>query len=101
MSQSPTRIILSQARVMIQNPDHWLQGSWKQPIEGGGFRRCAYQAVYDAAKDLGLPEAAAMRALTRVIADGRRSPRRTIPGFNDRASHKDVLAMFDLALENA
>ena len=37
---------------------------------------------------------------TRVIGDGRRSPRRVIPGFNDRCQHRDIMAMFDLALES-
>lgn len=101
MSQSPTRIVLSRAREMIREPGHWLQGAWKHPLEGGGFRRCAYQAVHDAAAEIGLPDAVALKTLTRALGDGRKSPRRSIPSFNDQASHAAVLALFDLALEIA
>lgn len=100
MSQSTPRLVLERAREMIRDPNHWLQGAWKQPREDGSLRRCTYQAVHDAAKELGLPDTAALRALTRVIGDGRRSPRRVIPGFNDTCGHRDIMALFDLALEN-
>ncbi len=99
MSQSTSRLVLTRARGMIENPAHWIQGAWKLPIEGGGFRRCAYQAVHDAALELGLPDTAALKALTKVAKDARAAPRRAIPAFNDRSSHADVMALFDLAIE--
>ena len=99
MSQSPVRLVLSRAREMIKEPGHWVQGAWKHPLAEGGFRRCAYQAVHDAAAELGLPSTAAFKALARALGDARRSPRCVIPAFNDRSSHQDVLALFDLALE--
>lgn len=101
MSQSPTRIVLSRAREMIKDPNHWVQGSWKCPLADGSFRRCAYQAVHDAANEIGLPDLAALKALARAVGDGRRAPRRVIPGFNDQSTHKEVLALFDRALANA
>ena len=101
MAQSPTRIVLSHARKMIEDPSHWVQGAWKCPLGDGAFRRCAYQAVHDAANEIGLPDLAALKALARAVGDARRAPRRVVPAFNDRSSHKEVLALFDLALEKA
>ena len=101
MAQSPTRLVLSHAREMIKDPNHWLQGAWKCQLPDGGWRRCGYQAVHDAAHEIGLPDTAAMKALARALGDARRSPRLVIPAFNDRSTHTDVLALFDLALENA
>lgn len=100
MSQTVSRLVLTRAREMIENPAHWVQGSWKLPLENGGFRRCAYQAVHDAALDLGLPDGLAFKCLAKSIGDARRSPRRVIPTFNDRSSHAEVLALFDKALES-
>lgn len=101
MAQSTTVLVLSRARDMIRDPAHWLQGAWRYEAPGGVVRRCAYQAVHEAAHDLALPDGAALKALARALGDGRRSPRRVIPAFNDRSGHKDVIALFDLALENA
>lgn len=101
MSQSTTRLVLGRAREMISADDHWLQGAWKQALEGGGFRRCAYQAVYDAAQELGIPPSGSFKALMRALGDGRRAAIKRLPVFNDGASHGQVLALFDLALENA
>ena len=98
MAQSPARLVLGRARALIENPDNWVQGAWKQKCEAGGYKRCAYQALEDAADELGLPSHAAFDALTRAIGDDCYAPRRAIPAFNDAASHKDVLAKFDLAL---
>lgn len=98
MSHSPARIVLERARALIADPRDWVQGAWTMTGEGGRVRRCAYQAVRDAALECGLPDTAAMKALTKVIADARRSPRRAIPMFNDTFEHADVLAMFDLAI---
>lgn len=100
MSQSPARIVLERARAMIEDPRDWVQGAWTMTAPGGRVRRCAYQAVQDAALEKGLPDAAVLKALTRVIADARRSPRRAIPAFNDTFAHADVLAMFDLAMNS-
>ena len=99
MSQSPARIVLERAKALIQDPQDWLQGGWTMTCPSGRVRRCAYQAVQDAATEAGLPDAAALKALTRVIADARRSPRRAIPMFNDTFDHADVMAMFDLAIQ--
>lgn len=98
MSQSAARIVLVRARALIQDPRDWVQGAWTLPGTGGRVRRCAYQAVQDAAREYGLPDAPALKALTTVIADTRRSPMRAIPMFNDSFDHADVLAMFDLAI---
>jgi hypothetical protein len=101
MSQSTTRLVLTRAREMIESPERWLQGAWKRPLPDGTMARCAYQAVHDAAVELGMPRAAAFRALMRALGDGRRSALRGLPVFNDRSRHADVLALFDLALESA
>jgi hypothetical protein len=99
MSQSPTRIVLARARGMIEDRRNWLQGGWSQLGGQGLVRRCAYQAVHDAALETGLPGLPALKLLTVVIGDSRRSPRRAIPMFNDTSRHEDVMAMFDLAIE--
>ncbi len=99
MSQSTSRLVLTRAREMISTPEKWVQGAWKLPMPDGGFRRCAYQAVLDAALELGLPDTAAMKALAKAAGDGRRSPRRAIPAYNDSTGHSHVLTLFDRALE--
>lgn len=101
MSQSAARIVLVRARAMIQDPRDWVQGAWTKTGTGGRVRRCAYQAIQDAARECGLPDAPALKALTAAMADARRSPRRAIPNFNDTFDHADVMAMFDLAIGTA
>ena len=101
MSISPTKLILQNARKSIENEDNWVQNAWKAPGNNGAIRRCCYQAVHDAAGDLGLPADKALKSLSRILTDGRRSPRKVIPRFNDNAKHKDVLALLDMAIANA
>jgi hypothetical protein len=98
MSQSPARIVLVRARELIQSPDDWVQGAWTIAGSDGRVRRCAYQAIRDAALESGLPDGPALKALTAVVADARRSPRRAIPAFNDMVDHSEVIAMLDRAI---
>lgn len=94
-------LVLTRAQGMIVEKDCWLQGTWKAPRENGGYRRCAYQAVYDAAQDLGLPASGAFKILMKVLGDGRRAAIKRLPVFNDGASHEEVLKLFELAIGDA
>jgi hypothetical protein len=98
MSQTPSRLVLDKARSLIADRRCWLQGDWKR---GNQYvmKRCAYQAVVDAGKHLGLDVTRSLACLAAVIAYDGADPRETIPSFNDCNSHADVLAMFDLAIE--
>ena len=98
MSQTPSRMVLTTARSLIADRRCWLQHGWKR---GNQYvmRRCAFQAVVDAAKSLGLDATRPLGVLAGVIACEGADPRETIPGFNDCHSHSDVMAMFDLAIE--
>ncbi len=101
MAQSIARQVLTRAQGMIAEKECWLQGAWKRPRKVGGFQRCAYQAVYDAAQDLGLPASGSFKLLMKTLGDGRRSAIKRLPVFNDGASHDEVLRLFELALEDA
>ena len=101
MAQSIARLVLIRAHGMISEKNCWLQGAWKRPIEQGAFQRCAYQAVYDAAQDLGLPASGAFKILMKLLGDGRRSAIKRLPVFNDGASHDEVLTLFELAIGDA
>lgn len=101
MAQSTARIVLTRACGMIAEKDCWLQGAWKRPRENGGFRRCAYQAVYDAAQETGLPASGSFKILMKVLGDGRRAAIKRLPVFNDGASHEEVLKLFELAIGDA
>lgn len=101
MAQSMAMLVLTRAHGMIVEKDCWLQGAWKIPRQEGGFRRCAYQAVYDAAQDLGMPASGAFKVLMKVLGDGRRAAIKRLPVFNDGASHEDVVKLFELAIEDA
>lgn len=101
MAQSMAMLVLTRAHGMIVEKDFWLQGAWKRPLGNSGFRRCAYQAVYDAAQELGLPASGAFRILMKVLGDGRRAAIKVLPVFNDGASHDEVLKLFKLAIEDA
>lgn len=98
MSQTPARIVLTTARSLISEPRCWLRHGWKR---GNQYvkRRCAYQAVVDAGKSLGLDPTRSLWVLAGVIAGEGADPRDAIPGFNDCHAHADVMAMFDLAIE--
>jgi hypothetical protein len=95
------RLVLARARDMISEKDCWLQRAWKHPRGNGGFQRCAYQAVHDAAQELGLPASGSFKILMKVLGDGRRSAIKKLPEFNDAASHDEVLKLFDLAIGDA
>ena len=101
MAQSTAKLVLTRAHGMIAQKECWLQGAWKHPLEEGGFQRCAYQAVYDAALELGLPASGSFKLLMKALGDGRRSAIKGLPAFNDGASHKEVLKLFELAIEDA
>ena len=100
MSQTPTKIVLTRARGMIADESRWLQGDWSDTSEGY-IKRCAYQAVEDAATALGLDCERPLAHLVGPIGEDGDCPRDTIPEFNDEAEHGDVMALFDLALETA
>ena len=101
MSQSIAKLVLSRAHGLIAEKDCWLQGAWKRPRKGGGFQRCAYQAVYDAAQDLGLPASNSFKLLMKALGDGRRSAINMLPIFNDGSSHDEILRLFEVAIEDA
>lgn len=100
MSQTPTRLVLTKAKSLIADESLWLQHDWKEEFEGV-TRRCAYQAVEDAAASLGLDETSALASLSRLLGVDGECARELVPDFNDNASHHDVMALFDLALEDA
>ena len=98
MSQSPTRLVLSRARAKIESPRTWLQHAYKQ---GNQYvqKRCAYQALADAAEELNLGLSGPVGALSQAIGGGARNDESAIIAFNDSSQHADVLALFDKALE--
>lgn len=100
MSQTPAKLVLTKARSLIADESHWLQHDWKEEFEGV-TRRCAYQAVEDAAASLGLDDTRALNTLSCLLGDDGECARELIPDFNDTSTHEDVLALFDLALEDA
>ena len=99
MSQTPTRLVLTRARAMVADESTWLQHDWKDET-CDRTKRCTYQAVEDAALELGLGEDKPLELLASAIGDDTDCPRDVIPEFNDNATHQDVMALFDLALEN-
>ena len=101
MSQSTTKLVLRRAMAMIAEPERWLQGDWKWVDAQVGFRRCAYQAVFDAAREIGVPASGSIKALMKALGEKRHPAIKAIPMFNDRSSHKEVLALFELALDDA
>ena len=100
MSQTPTKIVLTRARGLIADESRWLQCDWSDSSEGH-TKRCAYQAVEDAATELGLDCERPLAHLVNLLGDEGECPRDVIPEFNDEAGHEDVMALFDLALETA
>ena len=100
MSQTPTKIVLTRAKGLIADESRWLQGDWSDMNEGY-IKRCAYQAVEDAASAAGLDCERPLAHLVQFIGDDGDCPRDVIPEFNDGAGHADVMALFDLALETA
>lgn len=99
MSQSPSRLVLTTARHMIEDERNWLQHGWKRANQYR-TKRCAYQAVADAARQIGIGGAPALAAMTRIIGVEGECPRGAISCFNDDSTHADVLTLFDLALES-
>jgi len=98
MSQTPSRMVLTTARTLIAERRSWLQHGWRRGNRHV-MRRCAYQAVVDAARMLGLEETRPLALLSDAMAGPGMSPREAIPVFNDNHPHAEILAMFDRALE--
>lgn len=98
MSQTPSRMVLTTARSLIAERRSWLQHGWKRG-DRNVMRRCAYQAVVDAARMLGLEEGRPLALLADAMAGPGFNPREAIPVYNDNHPHAEILAMFDRALE--
>jgi hypothetical protein len=91
-------MVLTTARTLIAERRSWLQHGWRRGNRHV-MRRCAYQAVVDAARMLGLEETRPLALLADAMAGPGLSPREAIPVFNDNHPHAEILAMFDRALE--
>lgn len=98
MSQTPSRIVLTTARTLIEERRSWLQNGWKCGRQRL-MRRCAYQAVIDAARMLGLEETRPLALLAEAMTGPGTNPREAIPTFNDHHPHAEILAAFDRAIE--
>lgn len=98
MSQTPSRLVLTTARSLIAERRSWLQHGWRR---GNRYvmRRCAYQAVVDAARMLGLEDGRPLALLADAMTGAGANPREAIPVFNDNHPHAEILAMFDRAIE--
>ncbi|MGE0766973.1 MAG: hypothetical protein AB7L90_10955 [Hyphomicrobiaceae bacterium] len=97
MSQTPSRMVLTTARTLIAERRSWLQHGWIR-FNRHVMRRCAYQAVVDAARMLGLEERRPLALLADEMAGPGIDPREAIPVYNDNHPHAEILAMFDRAL---
>jgi hypothetical protein len=91
-------MVLTTARTLIAERRSWLQHGWRRGNRHV-MRRCAYQAVVDAARMLGLEETRPLALLSDAMAGPGMSPREAIPVFNEYHPHAEILAMFDRALE--
>jgi hypothetical protein len=91
-------MVLTTARTLIAERRSWLQHGWRRGNRHV-MRRCAYQAVVDAARMLGLQETRPLALLADAMSGPGMSPREAIPAFNDNHPHAEILAMFDRALE--
>lgn len=98
MSQTPSRMVLTTARSLIAERRAWLQHGWRRGNQHV-MRRCAYQAVVDAARMLGLEPTRPLELLAEAMSGAGAGPRETIPVFNDNHGHAEIIAMFDRALE--
>jgi len=98
MSQTPSRLVLTTARSLIAERRSWLQHGWRRGNRHV-MRRCAYQAVVDAARMLGLEDRRPLALLADAMAGTDANPRETIPVFNDSHPHAEILAVFDRAIE--
>ena len=97
--------LLTAARALIEDEANWCQGDWTRIKEDGAVRRCTTSALDRAVSLSGASVGTQNQAVGRLgMAAGELSGLGgpfDIAWFNDTGDHAEVMAMFDLAIEQA
>lgn len=99
----PILATLTAARALIAEPGSWCQRQSAKDLDGlvpddpaDTVSRCASQAIYDAARSLGLSRGED-EAIEMLVLDETFEPHDIIL-WNDAVPHESVLAAFDRAI---
>lgn len=101
------KVVLTEARKLITDPENWCQGSFHQVNEDGEWSHCAWGAVEAVVygrhgqKPLRTKQPSVIRErATTALSDAIEARGRNISigVFNDTTTHQEVLALFDEAI---